>query len=220
MKSIKQISGLITLCSIMLFVNNSFGQLKNFGIKGGLNLSDVNFNNEIFDNVFKNRIGFNVQVFYDFLSYRNVSISGEAGYSQKGFENDYITSDENGNEISREVIHSKLNYISTDILARFSLNSSSVNPYLSIGPVLGFYTGYSISSSGPNDTLFQENELLENLKSPTFGLIVGAGTEFKTLLPATLILEVRYNLDLTNSSDVSTLELKNKVFEFNAGIKF
>ncbi|MDQ3018996.1 MAG: PorT family protein [Bacteroidota bacterium] len=218
MKTIKQIFVVVIFCS-MFFVNNSFGQLKNFGIKGGLNLSNVNYE-VIYDLYTENKIGFNVQIFYDFLNYTNVSLSAETGYSQKGFDFNYPITNEIGEAISSETIHTKLNYINTDILARFSLNSKTVNPYISIGPVVGFYTGYSISSSGPNDTLFQVNILLENLKSPAFGLILGAGTEFKNLMSATLIAEVRYNFDFTNSSDLGAVNFKNKVVEFNAGIIF
>jgi hypothetical protein len=62
--------------------------------------------------------------------------------------------------------------------------------------------------------------LLEDLKSPVLGLLIGAGSEFKNILPVPLILEMRYNIDLTNSYNNSYIIYRNKVLEFNIGARF
>jgi hypothetical protein len=141
MKTIKLILAVIISCNFLFFVNYSFCQLKNFGIKGGLNLSNVNFDNPTLDDYAKNYSGFNVDIFYDFLNFKNVSLSAEAGYSQKGYKFELINIDINGNTTGSENISYNLNYIETSVLGKFFLNTKYVNPYLSIGAVLGFYTG-------------------------------------------------------------------------------
>ena len=75
--------------SVLLLLSNvSFSQLKNFGIKGGLNLSnaELDYTGYNFQRDFKT--GFNIYLTYDVLNFKNVIISGEAGYSQKGYNNE------------------------------------------------------------------------------------------------------------------------------------
>lgn len=220
MKTTNLTFAFLILCFNLFFTAGTFSQLSNFGIKGGINISNSDFGNDLLDDKSENKTGFNAGLFYDFLNFTNVSFSAETEYSQKGFENEYITADKNGNVITSETIHSNLNYIDAAVLVKFFLETKNVNPYLSLGPVLGFYAGYSVSSSVSNDTLFSNNSILEDLKSPSLGIEAGIGAEFKKILPVSIIAEIRYNLDLTNSYTSDNVKFKNELFEFDLGIKF
>ncbi len=226
MKTGKQILVYILFASFFLFANVSYSQLKNFGIKGGLNLSnaELDYSNAITNEFNKNKTGFNIYLFYDFLNYKNVIISGEAGYSQKGYNNEILTTDEFGNPSSSYFVYNRANYVDINAIAEFILRGKSVSPYFSFGPVLSIYTGYNISTSGtPYDSSLIAffSPLFEDLKSPVLGFITGAGIEINKVIPQTIIAEVRYNFDLTNSFNNGFLNYqRNYVWQFNFGLKF
>ena len=214
---------LLFISVLLLLSNVSFSQLKNFGIKGGLNLSNAELDYTEFKIQRDNKAGFNIYLIYDFLSLNNVVISGEAGYSQKGFTLPVIITNEFGEETGSFNINNRLNYIDINAVAEFILRNSSVSPYFSIGPVLSFYTGYKVSASDGKDSLYQnyEDPLFEKLKSPVLGLITGAGVEINKVIPQTIITEVRYNFDLTNSFNNGFLNYqRNYLWQFNLGVKF
>ena len=209
---------------IVLFLSNiSYSQLSNFGIKGGLNLSNAeldypgyNFQRDI-------KTGFNIYLTYDFFNFKNVIISGEAGYSQKGYNDEIIVTNEFGEEQGSYTFYNRLNYIDINAIAEFILRYKSVSPYFSFGPVLSFYTGYNLSASGKYDSLNQnyENPLFEKLKTSVIGLTAGAGIEINKVIPQTIITEVRYNFDLTNSFNNGFLNYqRNYLWQFNLGVKF
>ena len=210
--------------SVLLLLSNvSFSQLKNFGIKGGLNLSnaELDYTGYNFQRDFKT--GFNIYLTYDVLNFKNVIISGEAGYSQKGYNNEISVTNEFGENEGSYTFYNRLNYIDINAVAEFILRNKSVSPYFSIGPVLSIYTGYKVSASGGKDSLYQnyEDPLFEKLKSPVLGLITGAGVEINNVIPQTIITEVRYNFDLTNSFNNGFLNYqRNYLWQFNLGVKF
>jgi hypothetical protein len=213
--------------SILLLLSNvSFSQLKNFGIKGGLNLSNAELESEFYSNFsgMKNKTGFNVYLTYDFLNCTNIILTGEAGYSQKGFNEENPLTDEFGNDIGTWTIYNRLNYIDVNAIAEFILRNKSVSPYFSLGPVISFYTGYNTSTtltSFEPQILEYEDQTLGNLKSPILGFIAGAGIEINKVIPQTIITEVRYNFDLTNSFNNGYLNYKrNYLWQFNLGVKF
>lgn len=218
MNNIKNAVGLVCLTVILMFTNNSYSQFKNFGIKGGLNISgaklvipSLNVRQP------KDKIGFNVGLFYDFLNFNNLIVSGEAGFSSRGYKD--IVTDEFGNDFFYNT--NSLNYIDISVIGKLIVRSKQINPYLSIGPVLAFYTGYSISAGRENVTLPEKNDLLENLDKITYGIKIGIGIEINKIIPQTLIAEARYYTDLKESVDNGFLTFKtNKMWEFNLGVKF
>ena len=208
---------------VLFFSNISYSQLSNFGIKGGLNLSNAELDYTGFNYQPDNKTGFNVYLTYDFFNFKNVVISGEAGYSQKGYNDEIIVTNEFGEVQGSYTFYNRLNYIDINAIAEFILRYKSVSPYFSFGPVLSFYTGYNLSASGKYDSLYQnyENRLFEKLKTSVIGLTAGAGIEINKVIPQTIITEVRYNFDLTNSFNNGFLNYKrNYLWQFNLGVKF
>lgn len=208
---------------VLFFSNISYSQLSNFGIKGGLNLSNAELDYTGFNYQPDNKTGFNVYLTYDFFNFKNVVISGEAGYSQKGYNDEIIVTNEFGEVGGSYSFYNRLNYIDINAIAAFLLRYKSVSPYFSFGPVLSFYTGYDLSASGKYDSLYQnyESPLFEKLKTSVIGLTAGAGIEINKVIPQTIITEVRYNFDLTNSFNNGFLNYKrNYLWQFNLGVKF
>jgi len=209
--------------AVLLISNVSFSQLKNFGIKGGFNLSNAELDWSDYNFQRDSKSGFNIYITYDFLNFNNVVISGEAGYSQKGFNWPVTITNEFGEEQGSYTFYNRLNYIDINAIAEFILRYKSVSPYFSFGPVLSFYTGYNLSASGKYDSLYQnyENPLFEKLKTSVIGLTAGAGIEINKVIPQTIITEVRYNFDLTNSFNNGFLNYqRNYLWQFNLGVKF
>ncbi|MBK8550441.1 MAG: outer membrane beta-barrel protein [Ignavibacteria bacterium] len=202
----------IFLLSVLLTCQSS-AQLKNFGIKGGLNLSNAELDYTSIYIKLDNKTGFNAYLTYDFLNFKNLTISGEAGYSQKGFNLDVIYTNEFGEIFDETTDYNRIDYIDINAIAQFILRNKSVSPYFSFGPVLSIYAGNN--SDAGFDLLFQM------IKSPVLGFIGGVGIEIDNVIPQTILAEVRYNFDLTNSFNNGFLNYqRNYLWQFNLGIKF
>ncbi|MEO8665497.1 MAG: outer membrane beta-barrel protein [Ignavibacteria bacterium] len=217
MKSKNLISIIITLAVIIFTFGNSNAQLLNISVKGGYNLSDISGD---YPYETKNKSGFNFYVSKDIINLLVLTLSGEAGYTQKGYDEDMIITNKFGVETGREEFHNKLNYIDISILGKVKIPGIIVFPYLLAGPSLGFKVGSSVSSSGTEPINFPEREqFLEDFKSTSFGFKFGLGVEIG--LPVISILaEGRYNPDITTSYEKDNIKVKNRVFEFLLGVKF
>jgi len=210
---------------VLTFSDQSFAQLKNLGIKGGLNLSNAELDYTKFgDADYDSKTGFNIYLTYDILNFKNIIISGEAGYNQKGFNQTVNFSSQGGIPALNYTLYNRLGYFDFNAIAQFILPGSSVSPYLSVGPVLSIKTSNSSSITGSSyDTLIVSgaNYLFDELKSPVLGIVGGLGIQINKVIPQTLIFEVRYNADLTNSFKNSGLNyVRNYLWQFNIGIKF
>jgi len=224
MKTVKQAIAFILFAVIIFTSNYAIPQFKNLGIKTGINLSntDLKLNSSSAETI--NRTGFNITLFYSFFKFKNASISTEMGYSQKGYKNKILLTNELGETIGVEFINNKLDYFDLSLIGKVFLETTSINPYLSAGPVIGIYAGHntSLTVSGYDGIISQNNEMLGNMKRTTFGIKFGAGVEIKKVISnSSIIVETRYNRDLSNSkdNDISS-ELKNRLIEFNLGIQF
>ena len=209
---------------VLFFSDQSVAQLKNLGIKGGLNLSNAELDYSKFGDVnYDSKTGFNVYLFYDFFNFKNVIISGEAGYNQKGFNQTVNASPGGVLPDLNYTLYNRLSYFDFNAIAQFILPGNSVSPYLSLGPVLSIKTSSSSSITGSDyDTLILSgaNDLFDDLKSPVLGIMGGLGIQINKVIPQTLIIEVRYNADLTNSFKNSGLNyVRNYLWQFNIGIK-
>ncbi len=209
---------------VLFFSDQSVAQLKNLGIKGGLNLSNAELDYSKFGDVnYDSKTGFNVYLFYDFFNFKNVIISGEAGYNQKGFNQTVNASPGGVLPDLNYTLYNRLGYFDFNAIAQFILPGNSVSPYLSLGPVLSIKTSSSSSITGSDyDTLILSgaNDLFDDLKSPVLGIMGGLGIQINKVIPQTLIIEVRYNADITNSFKNSGLNyVRNYLWQFNIGIK-
>lgn len=98
----KVITILIIMISIPAFSQNHF-----FGIKGGVNLTNVNSTNFIKNNDY--RTGYNSGLTYEYKLNDRYNLGVDLLYFQKGFTDDIIFTDEFGNTIGEKAT-SKFNY--------------------------------------------------------------------------------------------------------------
>ncbi|MEP7146723.1 MAG: outer membrane beta-barrel protein, partial [bacterium] len=171
----------ILILTVNLYCNKEgFCQIKNIGIKSGLNLSNADIEYPFGSLPTFNKLGFNATLFYDFLNYSNLSLSGEAGYSQRGYTDEVIVTNEFGIEQYRYKIQDRLNYIDIALIAKLILRKKSFSPYVTAGPTLSIYTGYSEISDSLSYSA-GDNLLLKQLKKTTLGFKVGIGAEINNI---------------------------------------
>lgn len=211
---------------IILCTEDSSAQKINLGVKGGLNLSDVSSTVSNSVNMFTNtesKTGFNVYLFYDLFNFKYISIQGEAGYTQKGFGEKVIITNELGNQTGSYDLKNKINYIDISILAKLIMRSKTFSPYLIAGPYLGIKAGTDLTTSIDSMAAHysDQKKVLDDFKSTTFGFKAGFGAEIP-LKKIAVIAEARYGMDLTNAyeSVQTSIKVKNYLFEFMAGVKF
>jgi len=224
MKTTKKTITFFLFVLTFLTVTESFCQFQKFGIKAGLNFSSVSIGEEFDPYPGKeNKLGFNIFASYDLLNLKNLSLSAETGYIQKGFKYKAVVTNAFGEIIGEETIEHKLNYLDLSVNAKFMLRYKSVSPYISITPTAGFFLGNSMNISGAFDSLFQnyKDPVLDSLNSVSFGIKLGAGVELSGLIKKVpLTFEVRYNPDIIKSYDNYGVKLKNNTIEINLGAKF
>ena len=220
MKTTIQTISVITITLFFLFTGYSYGQNQKFGIKGGFNLSGIVLGE--FDPYYENesKTGFNFFVSYDFYNNSFLSLSAETGFNQKGFKYNSITRNGSGEYISSGISENTFNYADISFNSKFLYRNKSVSPYISLTPTLGIFAGNSLSSADSLSAYF-DNYIFDSLKTVTFGIKIGAGVEIYNLLKnVPVIFEIRYNPDFTESYNQFHVEIKNRSFELNLGIKF
>lgn len=211
-------TAMLAILLLIINMSNSNAQLLNLSVKGGYSLSNISGSYPV-ETEWKS--GFNIYLSKDILSLIVVTVAGETGYTQKGFDLDVTSYNEFGEETGRGKLHYKLNYIELSALGKLRIPGGLILPYVLAGPALGFKVSSGVTSSLPafNEFVATQEEFLKDFKTTSFGFKFGLGTEIG--LPVfTILAEARYNPDLTTSYDKNNLKLKNKVFEFLVGVKF
>jgi len=103
----------------------------------------------------------------------------------------------------------KVDYVEVPVLLMLPLTTGAgISPYIFGGPSIAFEIGCKVDSEDCGDDTGR--------KSMDLGATAGAGLEFP-LGPGALLVEGRYNLGLSNISDVDPLEIKSRTLAVLAG---
>lgn len=226
MKSIRQSLFLFlffTVTAIAFQPGKSFSQKISFGFKAGPVVSGIStgdFNPYFRD---ESRLGFGIFGFCDFLNNKFISAGAEAGFIQKGFKYNIVAFNDSGDINASNTVSTGFNYLDLSVYIKFIYRQKGVSPYFSLTPVAGVYLGYTQNSETSLDSIgiITNNYIFDSLKSVSFGIKFGIGAEFNELIKnMPVIFEIRYNPDFIFSYDKYSVQMKNRVIEFNAGIKF
>lgn len=88
------------------------------------------------------RGGFNAAIYAEWLNVPLISIVTQYEYAQRGVGSDVITTGETGpEEIGRDKIFSRDDYLSIPILVKISIPVQIIKPYILIGPRLDYFLG-------------------------------------------------------------------------------
>ncbi|WP_264551697.1 porin family protein [Flavobacterium sp. N2038] len=175
------------LCAFTLFLSASFGMLHaqndenvttEFGVKGGLNMSNLYQNNADDENVL---YGFNAGVYATLPISDFIAFQPEILFTTKGAKLEYDNAFVSGSG------KFKLNYIEVPLLVRVNITKN-------FNVQAGGYASYLVSSkvSGDGDFNFDENIDTDDLNKFDAGLAAGIGVDFNPIS-----IGLRYNYGLT-----------------------
>ncbi|UXP33047.1 porin family protein [Reichenbachiella agarivorans] len=196
---------------VVLIILSSFGASAqfNFGLKGGLNVSNFNVNSEQGDpykDHYESQASFHFGIFglYDITD--KVFVQGEVNYSVKGFkypENDIIGRSNNDGEV-------KLNYLSIPLLFGYSLTSKlSVLIGVELNSLL---SSKDISELGEAEAIWIETK--------DFG--IAGGIQYD--ITEKINLSARYVHGLTSQAEViinpDLATYKNRLLQLSLAYKF
>lgn len=221
-----------TILVTLLVVSSITIKAQQFGITAGLNLSNMNIENneELYSSSYLNiagiHLGINVEIPF------NDKFSFEPGiiYSQKGAKKSETTTFDyqyyytySGN--------AKLHYIDIPmpLKANFEV-SNDTKIFLKFGPYLGYglsgvvneyyeenYYGETYSESTTEDVNWGNDPETDDLKRIDMGLLMGTGIQYQQF-----VLGINYNLGLINISayQYNGNKIDNRVLQFSLGYKF
>jgi hypothetical protein len=219
-KSIKRNCGLIAICSIIVSSSlyaqqqvtwNERGLTTKFGIKGGINFSNLYIDNVEKENL---KIGVNAGFFAKIPIIRGISIQPELLYSNKGAKDRYSSSVRGSGEY-----RFNLDYVETPLLLVFNLTK---NLSFSGGGYAAYLVSANVKDVNHDGTITGVTNLhSNNFNRFDYGLAAGLGIDIQKAT-----LGARYNYGLRNvglpgslSGDLTT-NSKNSVLTFFIGFAF
>ena len=179
-----------------------------FGIKAGLNVSDIikGDGNNNFDN--KTKTGFNAGVTVDIPLIAGLAFTPEVLYSQKGYKQTYSVGE----------FTQTTNFIDVPILASFKLGSSF---NIVAGPQVSFLLSTKNKFENGFGSVEQENveDDSDRFKKSLVGGVIG----FRYDVNDKFDIHGRYALDFQKNNENgtnNTPEFRNQVFSVGVGVKF
>lgn len=180
------------------------------GVKGGVNIADVDIDDPSDEGETDTRTGFVGGLFAQFGLGDLFAIRPEGLYSQKGF-----SQEEAGVDATL-----KADYIEVPLLLAARLSQGSVRPVLFAGPVIGFEASCEVEGvvDGVEVSADCEDQGIET-ESTDFGAAFGAGLELDAG-GFVVLLDGRYTLGLSDLDASETSEAKNRAWSVMAGVGF
>jgi hypothetical protein len=173
-------------------VLTSFSQNTHFGVKAGLNSSSIKISDgEDYDS----KLGFHIGGLAHIHISKHFAVQPELMFSTQGGQDD-------GDDFKL-----KLNYINLPVLAQYMFDGGF---RLQTGPQIGFLTG---AETKEGDV---EIDVDDQIQSIDFSWVFGGSY----LFPNGFGVDARYNLGISNISDISGFEAKNRVFQFGVFYQF
>ena len=171
----------VVIAAISCATANAHGQLQ-FGLKGGLNLSNITVSNGFDGYSYSTLASFNAGAFLKVPVIRSFSIQPELYYSGQGFKGD----DGSGGTYTEHV-----NYLNIPVLGKFTTRSGF---YLETGPQIGV----KLNAKDKENGLSQDVSSAYN--SADFAWVFGAGYKIPM---APVGIDLRYNVGITNVANDS-----------------
>lgn len=188
------------LCALTLFLTASFGMLHaqednvntEFGVKGGLNMSNLYTDDADDENVL---FGFNAGVYATLPVSDFIAIQPELLFTTRGSKLEY------NNALAQGNVKLKLNYIELPLLVRVNI-TKNFNIHA------GGYASYMVSakSTGDGDFEFEDQYDTDDFNKFDAGLAGGIGVDFS---PLSVGLRYNYGLTTIEKDGDDSSDLKN-----------
>jgi opacity protein-like surface antigen len=193
----------IAIVTIFLCAASAAAQGLTTGVKGGVNVSTVDFDSPVGDTTLDWRLSAIVGGFVRFPLLSWVELQPEVLYSVKGGKREDFG-------VSSSVL---LDYLDVPVLARMPLGGRK---YFAVaGPYVGFRLRARTRTEFSGST--EEVDISDVIERMDFGLAVGGGVEF-----GAIVLDGRYSFSLTDIDKDTSEEAsaKNRVVSVTVGFRF
>ena len=170
----------------------AFAGKTTFGVKAGLNVSNVYGTPEYWDEATKGKAGFTGGVFLNYALNDNFSLQPEILFTQKGFGST-LFDDIDLLEIDMTV---SLDYFELPVLAKYAFSADKkFRPTLFAGPSFAYCFGSEVAFSW---WLFSGNADFSSVTHVTdFGVVLGGGFDY-ILSRGTVVFDGRFTYGFTN----------------------
>lgn len=200
----------IILTTVVLTFIAVAAKAQYIGIKGGLNLSNLNIDKVDDDNM---RVGYHFGAFFNLPISDGFAVQPEVLYSTKGNKSHYNQDFGIFGELNTDA-EFKLDYIDVPLLAVFRIGDAFE---IHAGPYIGFLTSAKVDFDGDVDDEFNFDS--DNFKNIDYGLVGGIALNFSALQ-----IGARYNYGLQKIQDSNTADLilgdaKNSYFQVFAALR-
>jgi hypothetical protein len=188
--------------TLLLCASPSFAQGFGFGVKGGVNIANQDVTGDSGAPAFDWRVGGVAGGFVTVPLLPWVSVQAEGLWTQKGAKLNF-------SGVDSSII---LDYAEIPVLARVRF---AHRYYGAAGPAMAFALRAKTRTSFAGTA--QEMDILDEVKRFDFGVAMGGGVEF-----GSLVIDGRYTLGLTDiDKDKSdTTQTKNRAISLTAGFRF
>lgn len=203
------------LLAVLLFVSSSaFGQINDFGIKiGGQSAGAFSEQNEL------SRVaGFGIYGFADFALNQTLFTTFDLGFTQRGFTNSQIETDSMGQRIQKVEAVSRLSYISVTGFLNASVSSESPF-YFGAGPRIDYLIN-SKAGTFEFTSVTVEDNTSEALDHFVMGGSLMAGIKDISVLNTDFRVELKYEVDFTDSVGESAFSYRNNALMLVIGLAF
>jgi hypothetical protein len=203
----------IALLIFLLKVESSAQVCRSYGIKMGVSYSDLEFGT--YKPGLTARIpGLGGAVFVEWFNTPHFSVITQLELTQRGSIIDiYSTEDFGSRTIGLVGDYNRLHYLSAPILAKWAFSRKALSPYVLLGPRVDYLLWYATDSGFLDGTYKEFNKLI-------VGGSAAIGCDSGSLLPITLVAEVRYDFDFGNSSKYHESTIRKDSFDLWLGWTF
>lgn len=202
----KQMSKIAAVFFVMFSVSVFSQPSIELGLEGGLNLANVSITPSQTSN---SRTGLIVGGVIDIGISNSIGVTGGLRYIMKGFQ---VTN-------QGFTFTDKLNYLEVPVLLKVKFPLTEIKPYVIGGPVLGIRVSASEEQSGGGQSA--DVDASNAYESIDFGLLFGAGMDFKVAPKTDLFIQGGYSFGLSNVWKLTTTAtVKNYGIQLTGGVKF
>ena len=206
----------LTVVVALTLPQSSHAQLlDSYGVKVGAVSASATDNLDDFDR----RTGLTASVFAEKRLLPYLSLTGEIGYVQRGFIETQTERTAPNEVVGTVEANTQLDYLTIPVMAKLEYGLAPATLYALAGPRLDILLSRDAGTFEFSSSTF-ESQVADAYGSPAVGGIVGVGIATTNLLPARLLLEGRYELDLTDSFVEGPRETRNTAFTVVVGIAF
>ncbi|MDP9077878.1 MAG: PorT family protein [Bacteroidota bacterium] len=214
------------LAGLLIAFSGAFAQTITYGIKGGLNLTQVPVQSTTFgvsSSSDKYLAGFHIGGLVD-IGFESFSIQPGIFYTTKGGNTDAnIDIDFGGQQFTGTAkVKTKLNYLEVPVNFIYKVPAGDGKVFFGAGPYIGYgLSGNASVTSNVNGQTATQNQDVKfgngdgEIKNPDFGFNILAGYE----LPMGVTLNAGYGQSFAGSSNTSG-KVKNQGFQFSVGYFF